>query len=257
MPDEKVEPLKEDAAAPEAAPTPSFVTREELQAQSETLLSRIQGMLEGAAASRQPITVAAPTAPAGPNFAEINEAIAEGRGAERIAEIVERTVRAQVGAAVAEHVDPLRTVGLSNMEQLARAQALSSKKHAKKYEREINALMQPLDPGSKSSVDAWNKAYAMAVGLHADELEKEAVEAAVRQYSAQRVESSPQSGSAPVDDDGTPLPTMEDAFGKEWIHALAEKGQTADDWARKAGYADAKTYLKLYKQMDAYKGELI
>lgn len=256
MPDEQ-DDQKQDVTPPaqEAAPTPSYVTREELQSQSEALISRIQGLLEGAQMGRQ--APAAPTAPTAPDFSAINEAIAEGRGAETIQAIVNRVVESKVAEAVATHVDPLRTVGLSNLEQIARAQALGGKKHAKKYEREIDTLMRNVDPASRSSVDAWNKAYAMAVGLHQDEIEREAVEAAVRQALSQRVEQSPKGGSAPVDDDGSPLPTVEEAFGKEWTHALSEKGQTPDEWARKAGYPDMKSYLKLYKQMDSYKGELI
>lgn len=252
MPDDKVDEKVDTAGdtATETAPAPSYVTREELQSQSDALLSRIQGLLEGATIGQR-VEAPRPTAPT-VDYAAIDTAIQEGRGASEIARLVDQAVQAKVAAAVAEHVEPLRNVGLSNLEQVARAQALSGKKHAKKFEREIDSLMRNVDPAGRSSVDAWNKAYAMAVGMKSDELEKEAVEAAVRTALAQRVDSSPKPGSsALVDDDGTALPSVDDAFGADWQRALAEKGQTPDDWARRAGYGDMKSYLKLYKQMDS------
>lgn len=249
MPDDKVNDTPE--TPPVETPAPSYVTREELQSQSEALIGRIQGLLEGAQLGQRSEPIR-PASPAAPDLSAIDAAIQEGRGASEIARLVDQAVNAKVQAAISEHVDPLRNIGLSNLEQVARAQALSGKKYAKKYERDIDSLMRTVDPAGRSSIDAWNKAYAMAVGMHADELEKEVVEAAVRNALAQRVESSPQGGnSASLDDDGTALPSVEDAFGKEWQHALTEKGQTPDEWARRAGYGDMKSYLKLYKQMDS------
>lgn len=241
-------------------PAPSYVTREELAAQSEALLARIQGLVEGLSRGAVP----APSAPPAPtfDFNEINEALSEGRGAaEKIAALVDAKVNAIVDQKVRESVDPIRTYGLPNLAQVAKATALSGKdaEVVKRFGREIDEFMKPMGPEVQGSVEAWSRAYALVRGLHADELEREAVERAVRQAAAQAPSPAPQSSAVSyTDDDGSPLPTLEELAGTDAAKTLRDKGiGDLDALAKRMGYKDAREYAKLARTIDKYDGELI
>lgn len=258
MPDDQSDETTEQPVEAAATQAPSYITREELQSQSDVLMARIEGLVAGIA-QRQP-QATAPQAPS-VSLADINEAISRGEGgAEKIAEYVAAQVESRIGAMRRDEIDPLRTVGLSNLEQLAKASALAGLPNAKRYASEIDGYVRQLDDRTRGSIDAWKKAYELVVGAHHEELQREAVEKAVRQASERQVESAPGGSAMTVfqDDDGSALPTLEEMGGAEGLRTLRDKGiRNVDELAQKMGYKDGREYLKVAKMVENYQGDLI
>lgn len=258
-----------DGEKPPEAPPPAYVTKEELAAQGETLLARIEGMLAGARAATPAATVHEP-ADAPLDFDSLDAAVSEGRpgAAQKIAELAGQIADRRVKQALKERVEPLQNYGSASLASLARDRGLARKaeelgpnggKYVKQYTKEIDAFMSTMGPDVKSDLDAWGKAASLVIGQHMPEIMQAETEAAHRRGLGERPDPSSVGDPAPLkDDDGTPLPKFEDLFGADNMKALAEKGiRTPDELAQRLGYKNAHEYVKLARRIDTYSEDLI
>jgi hypothetical protein len=262
-PDVRTPPEGSDAVVPSGTPTPtpstpstavpSYVTKDELAQTSETLLGRIAGMLDGFRAAAPQPTAPTPVQAPQVDLREIDSMIREGRegSAERVAQYVQQEVRRGVASAIATEVTPLRTYGLSALQQMAKQSVLAGDATAKRFEREILDEVNRLPEEMKGNPLAWSNAVALVKGRHHEELLAEATEATVRRETERRPDPAATGRGAPlVDDKGAKLPSAEEFAGSEGMAALRAKGVDADQWARSAGYASWKDYALLARDVE-------
>jgi hypothetical protein len=248
-----------------AEPAPQYVTREDLAAEREAMLTAVRSLAE----SLRP----APAAPVEPvdepiNLGEIDQIVADGRGgaAEKIAAMAERIADRRVKQVIKEQIDPLRNFGSASLANLARDRGLSAAaetagkngdKYVKQYTKEIDAFMSTMSPEVKTDVESWKKASALVLGQHMPEILAAETEQAHRAALDSRPETT-QVTQPLVDDDGSPLPKMEEFFTADDMRALQEKGiKSMDEFAQRLGYKDSREYLKLAKRIDDYDQDLI
>ena len=255
MPDDKVENQPEEKKEEQ----PSYITREELTRAHETLVAKIEGLTQGFTASRSEAATEVPPQRQTISLDEIDEAVTEGKGAAgKIDRLIEARVQQRLEEAMKEHVTPLRNVGLSNLEALAKSSALTSLKHAKRYEKEIEQVMRGVDPAARGNIEAWQKAYAMVIGSHYDDLAREEREQAIRAEASRTPAPGPSAKPGVyTDEDGGELEPLDKAFGPQYEEILRAKGIDYETFAKKLGYKNGAEYLKVKKFIDGYEGDLI
>ncbi len=79
-----------------------------------------------------------------------------------------------------QHIEPFVTASLADRSENALA-SIEGKKHYKRFEKEIKAVLNNLDPQFRARKDVVKACYERVVGEHTEDLEKEAGESAVRQ----------------------------------------------------------------------------
>lgn len=243
-----------DTPPPETpdAPTPSFVTKEELAQTTDAILSRIQGLFEGFNA-RDRDAAPTPREPEPINLAEIDDAIREGGGADKIARMVEKVASAKVDALRKTAIDPLEAVGVGNMATYARDMVLRDlpERH-RRYIKEIDEFMTSMpDKRVLANPEAWRHAVTATIGRHASELEREAVEEAIRKET-ERVATPQPSAAAYFDDERKqPVPSVKEFAGDEGLIALREKQIDGDTLAKRMGYKDWSDYMRMARDFDS------
>jgi hypothetical protein len=233
------------APTPDPPPEARYITREELAQQNEALLARIGGLVEGLAAR----PAAAPAAAPEPTFDldALDQSLREGRegSAKGIDALIEARVNAGVRQALSA-VDNLGSVGLSNMEAIAKAHALAAKpqEHVKRYGKELDAFMKTVAPEARANPEAWNRAYAFIIGQHHEELVREETERALRADVERNPDRGRSAGRGPLErEDGTKVPSVEEYAGAEGVGALREKGiRDGDEYAKRRGYENWQGY---------------
>jgi hypothetical protein len=222
-------------------------------------------------ASRQPqVVVQPPMAPAAQPSArmitdeEIDQAVLSGQGAAaRIRALVDRAVAQATERVINEHVKPLQEYRVTTLSELSKRVTAGGMKHYDRFKKEIDERLQMLEPAVRANPAVIEMVYHAVVGAHAEELTREAAEAAIRQ--AQESQSAPEptkakSGtSAPGTGAGAgnsreaePVPDVAAVAGQEGLEALAHKGhggQSADEFAKSLGYASWADYQKQYMEL--------
>jgi hypothetical protein len=241
-------------APPATPPAPQYVTETQMKEGLERVLERVGSLVQGALMRAPAQTQAAPERPVRPeiNLADIEDDIRQGRegAAARldalIADRVERGVEKAMGA-----VDALSSVGLSNMEQLAREAALRAQdpKQVKRFGKELDAFMQTVEPAARANVDSWKRGWDYIRGQHYDELVAEDRELNRRQATAREPGMREESRAQRlVREDGSRIPSFEEWAGEEGLGVLREKKHGArdgDEYAQQAGF---KNWTEFYTQ---------
>jgi hypothetical protein len=226
-------------AASDSAPQPAFAKADDVTAlrdqvtQLTDTISQLRGALEYAAARPQAAVAPIPV-PELPDVSddEINQAISDERNpAQAIRKLAERMSK-QTEARLVREVEQLKVTGLTSIAKLAEQQIATSLPHFKEYEKEIRTLMQSVPQTSQADPEAWRLAYHTVLGMHADERERRAAEAAVRQAREAAAKPNLPSQSGATTEDGARLTTPEDLGNTEWLVA---KGMTPDGFVKALG----------------------
>jgi len=200
---------------------------------------------------------------------EIDSAVLSGTGAAaRIRAMVDRAVDRATTRVINEHVKPLQDYGVNTIGELSRRITSSGMKHYPRFKKEIDAQLSVLTPDVRANPIVIETIYNAVVGLHTEELVREATEAAVRQAQDGSTaggatapgtakpgqgSTSPGTGAGPGATRETPeVPTVERVGGDAGLEALSHKGssgQNADEFARGMGYKDWADYQKQYSEL--------
>jgi hypothetical protein len=210
----------------------------------ERMLDRVGSLVQGALLQRGPATPP-PGPPPRPeiNLADIEDDIRQGRegAAARLNTLIEDRVERGVQKALGA-VDALSSVGLTNMEQLAKESALRSQdpKQVKRFGKELDAFMQTVEPAARASIDSWKRGWDYIRGQHYEELvaeDREMQRRALTERQPQMREAAAR--SARQREDGSQIPSFEEWAGDEGLGALKEKKHGArdgDEYAQQAGF---------------------
>jgi hypothetical protein len=244
--------MAEEDKAPE---TPAYVTKDQLAETLNGVIDRIQGFINVAAAETRtaPPPVAALPQPT-IDLDDLDTTIKEGAsgGASKIDKLVQARVAEALGKFEQTNVSPLRTVGLNNLEAIAKRTTLNGLEHSKRFEKEIDAFMRDCTPDIRANPDGWREAYNIVLGRHHEELKREAVETAIRQETSKPPAPSPSSAGAFLDDEmKVPVPTPEELLGPEARELMKIKGaKTPDELVKGMGYASWKDYVRMAREWD-------
>lgn len=282
--------VKEAAPAvepPPAPPAPSGLSKDEIKELVTGAVAGVAGQLTQTVsqlgekveqlASRQPqVILQQPQAPHVSNEItdqDIDTAVLTGQGAaQRIRAMVDRAVDKATARVINEHVRPLQDYGVNTIGELSRRITVGGMKHYDRYKKEIDERLNTLTPDVRANPVVIETIYNAVVGMHSDELQREAVEAAVRQAQEQtapiptgqdRAKATTGRSVAPgtgaqrgaADDDRTQVPDIDHYLGtklEDGIEALQHKGrggQDQDAFAQGMGYKDWSDYMRQYKEL--------
>ncbi len=221
------------SAAPPPAPNPDDapVTRGEFNRLDATL-NRLAESMEASAG--RPVVVQAPPSamPPEPEITdtEINDAIAEGKGADVMRRLLDRAV-GKARQEVASEVGAIRDYGTTMLGTLADRAFIAAldaddKSLFKRFEKEIRSLVNQCEPALRGHPQTWETAFNTIVGTHRKELDSEAREAVLRQQAndeaARSVAPQPGAGgrprNAPSEGDDE-VPTIQELAGPEFAGA--------------------------------------
>ena len=251
MPD--AQPDETPAAASE---TPSYVTQDQLNAFGAQALDRIGEIVARAVAQRDQPRVEAP-APPSIDLEALNQKFRDGApdAATEVLRAADILAERKVAALRKSEVDPLRAVGTQNLEAIAKDMVFKDNPIASRFKKEIEAEMGNVDPQYRGNVEAWRQAAALVRGRHADELEREAVERAIRAEAAKPAALPPGGGGQFLDEARTqPVPSPEELLGENTRELMAHlKVRTPDELARARGHKDWVSYVKFAREYDTDK----
>ena len=251
------------------APPPAVATKDDLKAMLDGALAGV-GAQVGAAlgelkvgiealASRAPQVVVAPggtqtAAPVPITDDEIDQAIASGQGvASRVRALIDRAVTTAADRLMKEHIEPLRNFGVNTLADLSHKVAASGMPKYAKYKKEIDERLNQLSPELRANPEAIKMIHDAVVGSHADDIEREAAEAAVRKAQEPPAPPSPGTGAAPgAPRTGGDVPSLIDVAGQEGLEALKHKGRgnmDQDALAQSMGYKSWADYQKQYAEL--------
>lgn len=198
----------------------------------------------------------------------IDQAILAGPGAaQRIRALVDARVNEAADRMVREHINPLREFGVQTIGDITRRVTVGGMPHYARFKKEIDEKLNTLSPEVRANPSVQEMIYNSVVGLHTEELTREASEAAVRQAQA----GGSGGGAPPAPTPGTgagpgarreapEVPTAEQVGGADALAALSHKGrdgrgQNQDEFAQSMGYANWAAYQKQYNDLLNGEGE--
>jgi hypothetical protein len=257
----------EPAVTPEPTPPPTAVTKDDLKAMLDGALGGV-GQQLGAAlgelrqgvealAARQPqVVVSNPTTIAAPvpiTDEEIDQAVASGQNVgARVRALVDRAVTQAADRLMKEHIEPLRNFGVTTLADLSHKVAATGMPKYAKYKKEIDERLGQLSPELRANPEAIKMIHDAVVGSHAEDLEREAAEAAVRKAQEPPPAQTPGTGTAPGAPRTNEIPTLIEVGGQEGLDALKHKGRgnmNQDALAQSMGYKDWNDYQKQYQEL--------
>lgn len=206
------------------------------------LNERVSGLEQGLQAAYEPAPQPAP-----PPISDdaINEAIQRG---ENPAKVVRLLVQQELDQITRTQIEPLRNVGLGALNDLAKRAAVAEMPHYQRFQREIDAYVAQLDPALRARPETWKVAHDAVVGMHYQELAREAVEEALRK---QREEAeAPPPGNTGAASPATEALTFERLVGPDAMALLQMRGLTPDEYARRLGYKDAAEFVEAAKTVE-------
>ena len=223
---------------PPAAPAPTFVPSDEFKLFQQTVNGTLGSITETlgylrAAAERGPSSPA-PAVPAGTPISAVQFAEAVQNGDAAVIDAYHRQMRDNWES---ELVTPLRNTGLGAIADLTRDTTVSRLPYYTRFKKDIDAYVNSLPPQMRLSPAVYKTAHDAVVGANAETLLTEAREAAIRQ-AADPTPDSARGGARPGRMSGADkVPSVAELMGADAEAALAAKGQTPDDYAKKLGYA--------------------
>jgi hypothetical protein len=183
---------------------------------------------------------------------QLNEALRnadESNPGAAIKEMLERTTTAERQRYEAQ-LAQIRQYGVENFAHFAEA-AIRDRPNYKRYEKEIRGELDKVDPALRGSPQAWDYAYSLIVGRHAEELANEAAEEAVRKARETGVDSNLPGNTTPAEppklSTGEPVPTPKE-LGPETEAALRYKRTDPDALARSMGHYE--NWAELQEQIN-------
>ena len=107
----------------------------------------------------------------------------------------------------------------------------------------------------------YEAAHNIVVGRHAEQLEKEALEAGIRQAHEPDPALVPDGGRRAIDDTPHEPQTLQEALAGDWKTEFRAKsravgGRSDDEEMRRAGFGDVQGFLKARKQVEALVDEM-
>lgn len=281
-------PPKAEEAPPVLAPPPSSLSKDEIKelvggavagvaAQLTQTVDRLGQKVEELATRQPQVIVQQPGVPQRQaeeiTDADIDSVVLTGQGAgARIRAMVDRAVNIATSRVIEQHVKPLQDYGVNTIGELSRRITMGGMKHYDRYKKEIDERLNTLTPDVRANPVVIETIYNAVVGMHSDELAREAAEAAVRQAQEQ-VNNPPTldppkraAGNRPTtpgsgaprggnDEDRSQVPDLDHYLGNNLeagLEALQHKGrggQTQDELARGMGYKDWSDYMKQYQEL--------
>ena len=243
MAGKKIEPKQADPTPTPEPAAPSYVPSDEFKRFQESIENNFAQFQQNfnmlAETMRHPANPT-PTAPAAPDFSEeeLETALAEGKNAKAFLKAIDAKLGGLRGE-FSKQVDEIRNVGLTAITDLARDSHEASisedlKPYVSKYKKEIDAYIANIPPQMRTSKQVYGIACNAVIGAHMPEIIKEEREKALRSASDPNAPGLPgQAGGRSRAEGTTEVPTVEELLGKPAADALASKGQSADDFARK------------------------
>jgi len=213
-----------ETPAPAVADPP--VTRAEFGALDATLKALAESVRDLA---QRPVIVQSHQPEAPPMAAEITDegldaAVAEGKGAGHIKELIDRRVAAAKREAAAE-IGTVREYGTTMLGSLAERTFIAGLSEADKkllvrYEKEVRGLLSQCEPALRGHPDTWQACFNNVKGVHSDELANERVEGELRRRADEATAAAaPQPGSRTArgasggSDDDDAIPTVAEVLG--------------------------------------------
>lgn len=242
----KQQPVPEKAAETQQASQPDVLTG--VVATLERINARLDAFQEALTApAPDPLAFEAPKVELPPAVSdeEINDAI---RTAENPAAVLRGMVKRELAAVVKSEVEPLRTVGLGALGDLARRAAVPEMRHYQRFKGEIDSYIARLDPSLRSRPETWKVAHDAVVGMHHDQLANEAVEEAIRKARDEGT-AAPGAGG-PGGQGQTKVPSVEEVAGADAAALLKMRGLTPDEFARRIGYESWSDYVKMAQTLE-------
>ena len=232
-----------------AAPAPQYVTLEEFRAQ-QAQLSQLNETLAALRDMAARPVAPAPAPVAAPVEAEITRAQYIAAVREGDVEVAERYLAQREGAVsrtLSQRIDQLENVGTAALSEVHRDR-ISGLKHYKKYEKEIQQVVDGLPPAMRAQSGAYQYAYRIVVGTHLDEIEAAAREEALRKPTIDEANESPAGGGGRTGRQmakgaANSIPTPFDLGGDGAVAAMEVDGRDADTVAKKLGYKDWRDYM--------------
>lgn len=253
-------PENTPAADPPADPP---VTRSEFSA-LDGRLAKLTESIEQLASRPVVVQAAAPEAPLPPTDVadeDIDAAIAEGKGAARVKELISRKIDA-AKREMAGELGTFRNYGTTMLGSLAErtfVAALDQEDKAlfTRFEKEVRGLVNQCDPALRGHPDTWETSFNAVVGQHRHEISAERVEAERRRIAEESAAPPPtpgNSGSPRSSDVNEAAPTIQELAG-EFPH-LGD--MTEDEFIRKINrgkpsrqrYKDWNDYITRGREID-------
>jgi hypothetical protein len=229
--------------------------REENQALRETV-AELKGAVDSLRVASAPLA-AEPTEQPLPSDEELEAAFAEGRGAAKFKQVVDKAVSSATRRLKETEIDPLRNSGALALKELAGA-TLKDERYYKRYKKEIDAIANTLPVENLGNPQTWRYVYQAVVGGHADEIAKEAAEAALRQQRSDVGDGGAPGGTGRVPETPSPSsPSVKDVAGSEGEAALAYAKKDADEMVKRMripGVNNWAEYVAMGERLEAENG---
>ena len=232
-------------AAP-AAPEPDRFA--DLQAQVAQLRDyMVTGMQALSQQRQQPEQPAMATGPSGE---EIENAIAEGKGAAAIQALIDAKIAKATQDLQQNHIAPIGAMvqqhGVEAIAALAREQAAASvepelKPYVERYAQEIRQASSTLAPELAMRPEHQKNAQYFVLGQHIKEIMADVRERAIRSARENPTGDAPGKAGR-TKGAGDEPPTASDLFGKQAAKEVSEAGGE-DAWAKRRGYESWPDFL--------------
>lgn len=248
------EPASQPETAAAAAPPPPAVTVDLVKSivtEAVTGVAQEFGkLLLQAQAAGQRVEAPAVAEPQDVSDAEIDAAASRG---ESIAPLIERRIQARLSRetkAIREEVAQLRTYGTSSLQAISDSLA-SADPDFKKYEKEIRAELERVDPSIRSHPEVIARTKRMVLGAHIEEIRAEEREKAARAARTPVTTAAAPGGAAGRTEPAKPTePSLEDLFGESVARVIRDEGGI--EAVAKRFNRTPDEYLKTAKEMRGY-----
>lgn len=171
---------------------------------------------------------------------QLNTALAGDAPATAVRTLVQR----EIERIRQQEIEPLKQVGLGALHDLARRSAVPEMRFYGRFQKEIDAYVSRLDPALRSRPETWKVAHDAVVGMHHDELAREAVEEAIRKAREPQDDGGKGHGGQAVAEAADEKPaTFEALVGADAMLLLKQRGISPDEYARRLGYKDATDFV--------------
>lgn len=233
---------------PETPSAPQFVPADEFRQFQTTMQGSMSALTEALTGMRQSMDMTVSrqreSAPAPDPAGQVTRAQYVAAVQEGDLATVER-YETQREAGYAARLNQLEATGMDQFSQLNKRGEIGGLKHYTRFQKEIDAMVDALPPNIKMRPGVYSYAHNAIVGQHMDELLAEAQEAALRKPKADEKPES-LSGRARSGREATTaakVPSVYDLGGETAEAALAFRGMTDDDMAKRMGYEGWTDYM--------------
>lgn len=194
----------------------------------------------------------APAAPAGPSLADqvkdidtkiesldakIDEAASNQKPISKLLrqrdDLNAKRIRLQIQH---EDINPRMSAGIQTLNDLTSEIVKGQMPYLDIVKKEYDSFLNNIPEESRASLQARQMAYNLACGQNMDKIIAAKKEEFLREATPNPATPQTSSGRG-KDTSGADIPEPKDILGEGAMQALKEKGQTADDYYRRLGYA--------------------